>query len=80
MLIIWILVFALSLTLLVKSADWFVESSEKIGLALKISPFIIGVTIVSIGTSLPELASSVSKKRRGSQPGAGRDSARRNKD
>ena len=59
MLIIWILVFALSLTLLVKSADWFVESSEKIGLALKISPFIIGVTIVSIGTSLPELASSV---------------------
>jgi len=59
MLIIWILVFILSLTLLVKSADWLVESSEKIGLALKISPFIIGVTIVSIGTSFPELASSI---------------------
>ena len=49
----------MSLALLVKSADWFVESSEKIGLALKISPFIIGVTIVAIGTSFPELASSI---------------------
>ncbi len=59
MLILWILIFILSLVLLVKSADWFVESSEKIGLALKISPFIIGVTIVSIGTSFPEMASSI---------------------
>jgi cation:H+ antiporter len=59
MLILWILVFIFSLAILVKSADWFIESSEKIGLALKISPFIIGVTIVSIGTSFPELASSI---------------------
>jgi len=59
MLILWILIFILSLTLLVKSADWFVESSEKIGLAFKISPFIIGMTIVAIGTSFPELASSI---------------------
>ena len=57
--IFWVLIFILSLALLVKSADWFVESSEKIGLALKISPFIIGVTIVAIGTSFPELASSL---------------------
>jgi len=48
-----------SLALLVKSADWFIESAEKIGLALKISPFIIGVTIVAMGTSLPELMSSL---------------------
>lgn len=59
MVVFWIIIFILSLALLVKSADWFVESSEKIGLAFKISPFIIGVTIVSIGTSFPELASSV---------------------
>jgi cation:H+ antiporter len=59
MLIFWILIFILSLALLVKSADWFVESSEKIALALKVSPFIIGVTIVAIGTSFPELASSL---------------------
>ena len=59
MLIIWILIFILSVALLVKSADWFLESSERIGLALKISPFIIGVTIVAFGTSFPELASSI---------------------
>jgi cation:H+ antiporter len=47
------------MALLVKSADWFVESSEKIAMFLKISHFIIGVTIVAIGTSLPELASSL---------------------
>lgn len=51
MLILWILIFILSLAILVKSADWFVESAERIGLALKISPFIIGMTIVAIGTS-----------------------------
>ncbi len=55
----WILIFILSLILLVKGADWFVESSEKIALALKISPFIVGVTIVAVGTSFPELASSI---------------------
>ncbi len=59
MLIFWIFVFIASLILLVKGADWLVESSEKIGLALKISPFIIGVTIVAVGTSFPELAASL---------------------
>ena len=61
----WILIFILSLAILIKSADWFVESSEKIGLALKISPFIIGVTIVAIGTSFPELASSIAATLKG---------------
>jgi len=65
MLIFWILVFILSLALLVKSADWLVESSEKIALALKISPFIIGVIIVGIGTSFPELASSLAATLKG---------------
>ena len=59
MLIFWIIVFIVSLFLMIKSADWLVESAEKIGLALKISPFVIGVTIVSIGTSFPEAASSI---------------------
>lgn len=58
-LIFWLVIFILSLFLLVKGADWFVESSEKIALALKISPFIVGVIIVAIGTSFPELASSL---------------------
>ncbi len=57
--LLWISVFALSLTALVKASDWFVESAEKIGLAIGIPPFIIGVTIVAFGTSLPELAASI---------------------
>jgi len=58
-LIFWVLVFIFSLTFLIKGSDWLVESSEKIALAFKISPFIVGVTIVAIGTSFPELASSI---------------------
>lgn len=42
-----------------KSADWFLTSAEKIGLAVGLSPFVVGVTIVGIGTSLPELVSSL---------------------
>jgi len=41
------------------ASDKFVESAEKIGLSWGISPFIIGVTIVAFGTSLPELATSI---------------------
>jgi len=58
-LLIWGLIFIGSLALLVKGADWFVESAERVGLALKISPFVIGVTIVALGTSFPELASAL---------------------
>jgi len=59
MIIFWSVVFIISLITLVKGADWLVESSEKIGLAIGISPFIVGVTIVGIGTSFPELVSSL---------------------
>ena len=58
MLIFWIIVFVVSLAVLVKGADWLIESAEKIGLALGLSPFIVGVTIVGVGTSFPELISS----------------------
>lgn len=58
-LLFWISVLFTSLFVLIKAADYFTVSAEKIGLALKISPFIIGVTIVSLGTSLPELATSL---------------------
>ncbi len=55
----YIAIFVVSLVALLKASDWFVDSSERIGLSLGISPFVIGVTIVAFGTSLPELASSV---------------------
>lgn len=59
MLLFWILIFIVSLAALVKGADWLLESAEKIGLALGLSPFIVGVLIVGAGTSFPELISSL---------------------
>lgn len=59
MILLWIGVFIVSLILLVQSADWLLDSSEKIGLKMGLSPFIVGVVIVGIGTSLPELISSL---------------------
>ncbi|MEL7122638.1 MAG: calcium/sodium antiporter [Bacteroidota bacterium] len=53
------IIFVVSLTVLLRASDWFIDSAEQIGLSLGISPFIIGVTIVAFGTSLPELATSI---------------------
>lgn len=55
----YILIAVVSLAFLLFCSDKFIESAEKIGLSLGISPFIIGVTIVAFGTSLPELAASI---------------------
>ncbi len=57
-LFIWIIIFIVSLVVLIKAADIFTENSEKLGIALGVPAFIVGLTIVSIGTSLPELATS----------------------
>ena len=51
---------ALGVFCLVKFCDLFVDSSSAIANKLKVSPLIIGLTIVAMGTSLPELAVSVS--------------------
>jgi len=51
--------FVVSLFVLLKASDRFVDSAEEIGLSLGISPYIIGVTIIAFGTSLPELATSI---------------------
>lgn len=56
---IWILVFIAALALLIKSADVFTSNSEKLGLILGVPQFIIGVSIVALGTSLPELMTSI---------------------
>lgn len=45
--------------LLVKGADFFVDGASGIAQKLKISTFIIGVTVVALGTSAPELAVTV---------------------
>ena len=65
MLLLWGLVFVVSLFLLIKGADWMLNSSEKIGLSLGLSPFIVGVIIVGVGTSFPEVVSSLAAVFRG---------------
>lgn len=57
--LIYVGLFIGSLAVLLKASDWFIDSAEEIGLSLGISPYIIGVTIIAFGTSLPELATSV---------------------
>lgn len=59
--IVWrVLVFVVGVFLLIKSADFFVDAASVIARKLKISPLIIGLTIVALGTSLPEFAVSLS--------------------
>jgi len=57
--LIWLTVLIVSLAVLVKSADYFTEAAEGVGKYLGLSSFIIGATIVSFGSSMPELATSL---------------------
>jgi cation:H+ antiporter len=54
-----VLTFAASLLLLLLAARRFTRAAEAIGLALGMTPFAVGVLIVSVGTSLPELVTAV---------------------
>lgn len=55
----WIIIFIISLAALVRGSHWLLRGAERIGLEFGMSPFLIGVLIVGIGTSLPELASAI---------------------
>jgi cation:H+ antiporter len=57
--LIQIMLLVVALATVVKSADWFLGSAEKVGVTLRLSPFILGVVLVGFGTSLPELATSL---------------------
>ena len=57
--IINILLIIAGFILLVKGADWLVEGASGIAKKFHIPEIIIGLTIVSIGTSMPELFVSV---------------------
>ncbi len=54
-----LLMFAGSLGLLLVAANFFTSAAERVGLRLGMSPFIVGVFIVAIGTSLPELVAAI---------------------
>lgn len=57
--LLWSIVFVFTLITLILAADFFIKASERIGLALGIPDFIIGVTLIAVGTSLPEMVTSI---------------------
>ncbi len=54
-----IIILLIGFVLLIKGADYFVEGSSAVAKKLRIPTIIVGLTIVALGTSLPELAVSV---------------------
>ena len=50
-----VLLFALGLVLLIKGGDWFVDGSTGIARRFGLPELLIGATVVSIGTTLPEV-------------------------
>lgn len=57
--IVNILLLALGFVMLVKGADWFVDSAAGIAGKLGIPELVIGLTLVAFGTSAPELSVSL---------------------
>ena len=53
------LLFILGIVLVIKGGDWFVDASSFIARAANIPSFIVGATIVSFATTMPELLVSV---------------------
>jgi cation:H+ antiporter len=53
------IVFVIAMAVLIKGADFVIEESERVALHYNISHFVIGATLVALGTSLPEMAASM---------------------
>lgn len=64
--VIQMLLLVAGFCLLMKGADWFVEGASGIADRFGIPQLVIGLTIVAIGTSLPEAAVSISAALKGS--------------
>ncbi len=65
-LVIPILLFVLGLVLLIKGGDWFVDGASGIAHRFHIPEILIGATVVSIGTTLPEVMVSATSAFKGS--------------
>jgi cation:H+ antiporter len=53
------LIFIVAISALIYGADLVINQSEKIALHYNISHFVIGATLIALGTSLPEMAASM---------------------
>lgn len=54
-----LLLFAVGVLLLIKGGDWFVDAAVGVAKRFRVPEIIIGATVVSIGTTLPEVMVSV---------------------
>ena len=54
-----VLMFAVGLVLLIKGGDWFVDGATGLARRFRLPDIIVGATVVSIGTTLPEVMVSV---------------------
>lgn len=63
--IIPVLLFVLGLVLLIKGGDWFVDGSTGIAERFHVPELLIGATVVSIGTTLPEVMVSATSAAKG---------------
>ena len=61
-----ILFFAIGLILLIKGGDWFVDGATGIAKRFRLPDIVVGATVVSIGTTLPEVMVSTTGALRGS--------------
>jgi len=52
-------IFLISMSALVFGANYIIVESERIALHFNISSFVIGATLIAVGTSLPEMAASI---------------------
>ena len=57
--ILSVLLLVVGMGLLIKGADWFVEGAASLAKALGIPSLVIGLTLVSVGTSMPEFSVSL---------------------
>ena len=53
------IIFIIAMGVLIWGADVLINQSERIALEFKIPEFIIGATLIALGTSLPEMAASI---------------------
>ena len=58
--------FALGLLLLIKGGDWFVDGATGIAKRFRLPDIVVGATVVSIGTTLPEVMVSTTGALQGS--------------
>ena len=64
--LISILLFAVGLVLLIKGGDWFVDGATGIAKRFNLPDIVVGATVVSVGTTLPEVMVSTTGALQGS--------------